>query len=497
MRIQNITAGYRPITPVKNTNTSTQARPSTGYTGLYISEQHIPTTSISFGANPFKEIQHAFQYVRARAAVNNLKRYIDATDQQQNFMLRDFSMEALEGLQYGINVFKGLTMKEIQYLSENLHVIAVKRGCKNMCAHCYADAKPQKREMSWEDFTSITQGFKTLRQRFQGLDIFGENNPISQEDLIYRTTELFYDADCMELAIKDKNGKLYDFTELATELYDSLGRRTAFDTSGWNRNNPALQARAEKYAEYFSSPENMEKLNAFNVSFNVFNASYGASRKALKNGDFDKTKRLRARFVDNMANTLFTFTPLLDNPKFHMLVRCFDAQAKNAAGFNKKSLASLAEDVIDRLAGLYKDDLNGKQKYIKSKDDIDEKISNVIMKINHLDTSLNSSGRMKKFMEEFGIKAPLQEYDESMKPVIEDLKQMGRYHKYIMHRLIDADGKVYHMNYARFIPTEIQLNIPQKNIPSPKLANLEKNFVLTKEIINRPEIQIKIHPDKK
>ena len=429
MRIQNITAGYRPITPVKNTNTSTQARPSTGYTGLYISEQHIPTTSISFGANPFKEIQHAFQYVRARAAVNNLKRYIDATDQQQNFMLRDFSMEALEGLQYGINVFKGLTMKEIQYLSENLHVIAVKRGCKNMCAHCYADAKPQKREMSWEDFTSITQGFKTLRQRFQGLDIFGENNPISQEDLIYRTTELFYDADCMELAIKDKNGKLYDFTELATELYDALGRRTAFDTSGWNRNNPALQARAEKYAEYFSRPENMEKLNAFNVSFNVFNA--------------------------------------------------------------------LAEDVIDRLAGLYKDDLNGKQKYIKSKDDIDEKISNVIMKINHLDTSLNSSGRMKKFMEEFGIKAPLQEYDESMKPVIEDLKQMGRYHKYIMHRLIDADGKVYHMNYARFIPTEIQLNIPQKNIPSPKLANLEKNFVLTKEIINRPEIQIKIHPDKK
>ena len=51
-----------------------------------------------------------------------------------------------------------------------------------MCGYCYADAKPSKRAMSWEDFTTITKGLKTLRKRFSGLDIFGENFQISSPD---------------------------------------------------------------------------------------------------------------------------------------------------------------------------------------------------------------------------------------------------------------------------------------------------------------------------
>ena len=489
MKVQNVqTYNNTPKIQVKPAN----VQPA--HTRYLIADNYTSSkpANVSFGANPFKEVDNIKKFLHAKFAVKSIKKYIEKTNQQDNFLLRHYSMEFIDGLQYGIKVFKGLTMKEIQYLSENLHVIAVKRGCKNMCAHCYADAKPQNREMSWEDFTAITRGFKTLRKRFEGLDIYGKNNPVTRDDLLSQTTELFYDADCMDLAIKDKKGRVYDFTELSTELYDSLGRRTAFDTSGWNRNNPKMQVRAEKYAEYFSSPENMEKLNAFNVSFNVFNASYVASRKALKNGDFDKAKRLRARYVDNMANTLFTFTPLIDNPKFHILARSFDFKAKNANGFNPKNLRNLAQDIIERVAELYHQDLNGSRKYIKSQNMMDEKMVNLIMKMNHLDTELNSSGRMKKFMEEFGIKANLLEYDDGMKKVIEDLKKTGRYHRYIMQRMIDADGKVYHMNYARFIPTEIQLNIPNKNIPSPKLANLQEDFVLTKELLNQPENIVKI-----
>ena len=489
MKVQNVqTYNNTPKIQLKQTN----IQPA--HTRYLTADNYTSSkpANVSFGANPFKEVENIKKFLHAKFAVKSIKKYIEKTNQQDNFLLRHYSMEFIDGLQNGIKVFKGLSMKEIQYLSENLHVIAVKRGCKNMCAHCYADAKPQNREMSWEDFTAITRGFKTLRKRFEGLDIYGKNNPVTRDDLLSQTTELFYDADCMDLAIKDKKGRVYDFTELSTELYDSLGRRTAFDTSGWNRNNPKMQARAEKYAEYFSSPENMEKLNAFNVSFNVFNASYVASRKALKNGDFDKAKRLRARYVDNMANTLFTFTPLIDNPKFHILARSFDFKAKNANGFNPKNLRNLAQDIIERVAELYHQDLNGSRKYIKSQNMMDEKMANLIMKMNHLDTELNSSGRMKKFMEEFGIKANLLEYDDGMKKVIEDLKETGRYHRYIMQRMIDADGKVYHMNYARFIPTEIQLNIPNKNIPSPKLANLQEDFVLTKELLNQPENIVKI-----
>lgn len=491
MKIQNIKTSYTVPNAQAPKCTNNNSNRVVHYSNAALQNTVLKTSAnINFKANPLKELKGIVQFLKAKNTANNLYKYATLSGEEKNFLLRNFCMEPLEGLQYGIKVFKGLTMKEIQYLSENLHVIAVKRGCKNMCTYCYADAKPQKSEMSWEDFTSITKGFKQLRKRFHNLDIFGENIPLSKEELIYRTTEFFYDSDCMDLAIKDRKGVVYDFTQLATELFESLGRRTAFDTSGWNKNNALLQQRAEKYAQYFAKEENMEKLNAFNVSFNVFNASYAASVKALKNGDIEKAKRLKNRYTDNMANTLFTFTPVINNPKFHMLVRCFDSQAKNARGFDKKAMASLAEDVIKKLEKLYEQDLNGEKKYIKTPEQLEEKLAYAILKINNLDTALNSSGRMKKFMDEFGIKAPLKEYSEMKDLAIEDIKQFGRYHRYVMQKLIDTDGKVYHMNYAAFIPTEIQLNIAQKDKKSPKLANLIENFVISKEILNRPEIHI-------
>lgn len=462
---------------------------STNY-ACKINIRAVNSNNTSFKGNPFSEIKKFAKFLQAKRRVLDLKKYVEITNCEKDFVLRDFAMEPFEGLQYGIKVFKNMTMKEIQYLCENLHVIAVNRGCKNMCGYCYADAKPSKRAMSWEDFTAITKGLKTLKKRFLGLDIFGENFQIARDDILYRTTELFYDSDCINLAVKDKKGKIYDFTELATELYNSTGRRTAFDTSGWYKNNSVLQKRAEKYANYFLKPENMEKLNAFNISFNVFNASYIASVKALKKGEAEKANRLRERFTDNMANSLFTFIQLADNPKFHILLRSFDSKGSNTKYFDKKAIKSLAEQVFSKVQRLCKDDLAGEQKYIKSSDMLGHKLVNLYFKLNLFDTSLNSSGRMKDFMKKFDIKAPLTEYDEPMKKVIADLKENGRYHEILMHRLIDADGKVYHMNYARFIPTEIQLNIKQKDIPAPKLANLINDFSVTKELLNRSEILI-------
>ena len=440
------------------------------------------------GGNPLKFAKNYYKYIKAQNRANNLYKYIVATNGNKNFMLRNMSMEYIEGLQYGIEVFDNLSMKDIQYLSENLHVIAVKRGCNNMCGYCYADAKPQNREMSWEDFTKITNGFKKLRQRLHNLDIYGENNPISQSDPIYRTTELFYDSDCMDLIIKDKKGKTYDFIDLATELYNSLGRHTVFDTSGWYRKNPIKQKRAEKYAQYFSEYQNMGKLSAFNVSFNVFNASYIASVKALKKGDIQKAKDLRERFVNNMANTLFTFTPLLENPKFDILVRAFGLNSKNSKYFDISAMYSLIDEVLKKVESLYKSDLNGPQKYIKTVPDYEKKLNCLKNKLSKIDTGLNSSGRMKSFMKEFGIidKNMLQ-YDDSVKNLAEDIQQRGRFHRYITHRLIDTDGKVYHMTYASFFPTEIQLNITGKDKPAPALANLYKDFLIDRKLLNRPE----------
>ena len=442
----------------------------------------------NFCSNPLKTLKEFNKYIKAQRFSNWLIRYYKTDPNVSKIPFRNFSMENIEGLQFGVKVFKGLSMKDIQYLSENLHVIAVKRGCNNMCGYCYADAKPSNREMSWEDFTSITKGFKKIRKRLHYLPIFGENMTHSKETLTYRTTELFYDADCMNLAIKDKRGNVYDFMDLVSELYNSLGRKSTFDTSGWDPNNRKLQERAEKYAKYFSKPENMEKLNQFNISFNVFNASYVQGIKAIKNNDPKRYNRLRERFTDRIANTIYTFTPLLKYKNFNIMQRCFGLDAKNAKGFDYPSMLSLTEEVCNKLQNLYRNDLNGSQKYVKNADDIKKYMNIITQKTEGVYTGLNSSGRMKQFMEEFGIKAPMQDHRKSTELMKEDLKQNGRYHKYIAHKLIDTDGRVYHMDYARFFPTEIQLNLKNKE-KTPELANLKKDFFITKEIINRKETQ--------
>ena len=373
---------------------------------LFLGNIDNSTRHLSFKGNIFNPIKKISDYVKYRNAqkfADDLYEYVKNNEGEDQFFLRHYNMDKLDGIQYNLKVFDGLSMKEIQYLSEFLHVIAVKRGCNHMCGHCYADARPSKREMSYEDFHDICDGFKTLRNRLHGLDIYGENLPLSKQDPIYRTTELFYDADCLNIILKDKKGKEYDFCDLAKELNESLGRVTVFDTAGWDLHNKKLQSRAEKYAKHFSNPENMKQLEAFNVSFNIFNASYIASLKALKNGDKEKAQRLREKFVKNMANTLFTFTPLLNQDKYIILLRAFSNSEKTAKGFTSKDLEYIVQDVFLELSKLYQLDMVGERKFIKNKFDIEHCLMLYQQRLSAVDINLNSAGRMLDFMKEHNI----------------------------------------------------------------------------------------------
>lgn len=443
-------------------------------------------TPVSFEGNPAGFFKNISRFLRAKGYADAIAAHITDNGLQKSFIFRTFGMEPLEGIQYGIKVFDGMSMKDIQYMSENLHVIAVKRGCKNMCGYCYADAKPQKREMSWEDFTAITRGYKKLRKRLNNIDIFGENFPCNDD--VARSTELFYDTDCIDLVIKNKKGKSFDFIDMADEINSSLGRKTVFDTSGWNPKSEVLQKRAEKYAGYYSKQENMDKLSAFNLSFNLFNASYIASVRAQRAGDTQKAQRLLDRFTDRIANAVYTFTPVLENPRFYILSRCFNSKtARNAKDFDDIAMKKVSMQVINKLAQKYSADLKGAQTYVKSQNDVEKKVCTAFGKMMNFETDLNSVGRMKAFMDEFNIKCPIQNHQETTKILIDEIKHDGRLGRHVMQRLIDTDGKVYHMDYARFFPTELQLNIPNKNIPSPPLANTVKDFTVTKEMLNRPE----------
>ena len=264
-----------------------------------------------------------------------------------------------------------------------------------------------------------------------------------------------------------------------------MGRKNVFDTAGWQVNHTKFQERAEKYAQYYSDPENMKKLEAFNVSFNPFNATYIASVKALQKGDTERATRLRDKFTTNIANTLFTFTPLVKFDNFGMLSRCFPNTAKNAQHFNYNAHKKLTIEVLNKLSKMYYEDLNGAQKFVKNLNEYNEIMNQYQIKLSNIYTNdLNSNGRMGKFMEEFNIKAPLKNYENLEKSMVSDLQTNGRFFKYISPKLIDTNGKVYHMNYARFVPTDIQLNISGKEKSTPKLANLIEYFKVTKKMIN-------------
>ena len=90
-------------------------------------------SGVSFkGFNPAQKIAGYLTYRKAQKYADKLKDFIDHEWGKDKFTFRECNLEPLEGIQYNIKVFKDLSIKEIQYLCENLHVIAVKRGCKKM-----------------------------------------------------------------------------------------------------------------------------------------------------------------------------------------------------------------------------------------------------------------------------------------------------------------------------------------------------------------------------
>ena len=86
----------------------------------------VNSNNTSFKGNPFSEIKKFAKFLQAKRRVLDLKKYVEITNCEKDFVLRDFAMEPFEGLQYamepfeglqyGIKVFKNMTMKEIQYL---------------------------------------------------------------------------------------------------------------------------------------------------------------------------------------------------------------------------------------------------------------------------------------------------------------------------------------------------------------------------------------------
>lgn len=160
----------------------------------------------------FKGIEES-DYLKAKKYLEHKKSKLSKT-KQENISIKDFDLDKLNGIQQGINIFDGLSFKQVAFVISKLLEVATFRGCYNNCAHCYAEAKHPIKEtndfiskMDWDDFTNLMNGIEELHNRL-GFVLC---------DYKYNTS--FHDADCSQIEIKDKNGNTYDWYDLATHQY--------------------------------------------------------------------------------------------------------------------------------------------------------------------------------------------------------------------------------------------------------------------------------------
>ena len=403
--------------------------------------------------------------------------------------LKDLDLKKIEGIQSGLKIFEGMNIKEIAFICHNLNEIAIYRGCSGHCAHCYANAEAPIKEddkhinkMSYEDYIAIMRDFKSLRERL-GF------NPIST---VSDDVSLFRDADCLELELKDNNGEIYDFIDLSNIAFDSLGKQILFDTHGWSKSNIKLQKRAEKFVEYFSQPENADTLSQINISINPFNWFNYNVVKALNANDVNKAKILKEAYAKRMANVLFTFTQLLKNiKKFDVIVRSFPDYIKGdfTEGYSESAMLDITYGILSELAKLYSADLKSEKRIVKSEKMILDAIEKLtFFMVSEIETNLVVAGRLNNLIPKnhfYDLKRRMQEklVDDYIFDINERLFYDDNFNK-----IIDANGRIYLANAVAIIPTDLALNISNKDKFTAKFAKHEYP-ALSRKIINSADVK--------
>ena len=403
-----------------------------------------------------------------------------------------FDLNKLDGIQEGINVFKGLNMKEIAFVADTVAEITVNRGCRNICAHCYASAKAPIKEtanqinkMSWNDFTSLTDGFEELNKRV-GFPV------VVQKKNKHAMAIPFHDADCSSIILKDNEGKEHDFIDIAERLDKAFHLPVLFDTAGWNIQDVKAQKRMEKYVEYYSKPENFKKLEGFNLSVNPFHAMYAKSLELKQNRKPELAEKLYDLYTTRMANVLFTLTPLQKNPNFEFIARSAANDSKVPKGFKEKDLRGLYMDILEKVNNLYKKDMKSAQKVVKNEDEAFEYFNNYYKRLENISPTIGMSARAEKFVDKndeiakFGERRKQQNIKDiqSLKR-IKDLRKLNKDMNNHFYGIIDANGDYYLTTFHTSFPTEIKFNFENKGKTTAPIAPyLQKDTPLTRNVIN-------------
>lgn len=378
----------------------------------------------------------------------------------------DFDQGHLEGIQYGLKSFEGMNFKEIYFLLSNMNELCVPliRDCAGMCPVCAVNGLPKDRsadnmihKTDFEDFSNFTHDLKSIRERL-GFDM--EENAMSKQPpwagmFGYKPVVfLFYDSDCKDIVLEDKDGKIHEFPELNKMLFDATKMKGIFDTAGWSRTNAKVQKRMEALADYYSKPEHQKEIEQINISFNTYHGIMEKANQFKNKGDIDGYNRLRAIYVKNIANAMYTFTPLIDFNAYQILLKAFDDNDDSQfADYKTPVLEELMQDVFEALEKRYKEDLdNNNYKFVSNNQDISVLMSKIKSKSDDITTQFIPSARNNMFSK---ISVDENKYFQKNTPVNEVLNGANM--------LVDMNGKIYFRSDFEVFATDKSFNFKNKD----------------------------------
>lgn len=475
-------------------------RPSV-YSNNSSAQSHLSHKSRLYNNPSFKmSLDNGFEMSKKlKASLYIQKMLAKIVGQESN--VKYYELGLLEGIQDGIDVFKGLNLKQIAFLCEDMHTVMSKRGCFSHCAYCYSDAQtPIKKTQSsinsilFEDFKAFTEGIKTLKKR-SGINFVHNNS-----DTPYQT--LVFDADNIDVAVNDLKGNTHEFPELNRLLYETTGIGGIFDTTGWNISSEKYQKRAERIVQYYADPKNMKELFQFNISINPFHSTLVKVNELKAKGNGELAERIYNKHIEKTANALFTYIPLYKSEKFGTINRAFGWNIPNMQGYYFTDELKILSDVFKKFAKMCNDDFKTNQKYIKSKEHLldvfnvyanklDQKGEVRNIKNINIDTGLIAAPKLEKFIRDRNPQMSYGDFCKIFKDVLrnnDSFSLMSEYKKYrtaSLHylKMIDSNGKVYLTDTHRVIPTDIQLNFINKDKQTQPFSTMVSDFVLTKKMI--------------
>jgi len=353
------------------------------------------------------------------------------------FPLTKIDPSKLEGYQREYQVFDGVSMPDIAFITKNLDTFNFFRGCKEGCLQCLKKAivPPAGREtILYEDFKRFVIGFAHLSEKL-GFNVLNGNKFIRIAD----------DSEPIGQKIRGLN-KEHTLKDMIKMFYKNLRIPVLIETSGWE----SQKNRSSGYYDTFRSAQGLvnlakstpDAIKEVRVSVNPFMPS--------------------ATYVPRMVDTIRLFLDLFKMNKAKVV--CTYAPLGNE-DFDVNALKNIYEKIYSQLQRVCGENIE----YIP------ELKPEVVIKNAH---EVLPIGSAKKFFSE-GVNDSIRKEYSMEKKYWNGLSKSEQKHILMdkARKFVDIDGSIYTENPIRTpfndkninvtIPTDIKLNFSDKTPPYP------------------------------